>query len=53
MNAYEIKHCNSIPMLRDRVRKIQNIVLANPNKPELRLRNEAVKICNRLVELGC
>jgi hypothetical protein len=52
MNSREIKKCNSIPMLRDRMRVIQSVVCAS-NKREGVLRNEAVRIACRLVQLGC
>jgi hypothetical protein len=52
MTSKEIKRCNSIPMLRDRIRWIEAHVVAS-DKPENLLRNEAVRILQRLVELGC
>lgn len=52
MTAQEIKKCTDVSELRNRVKLIERIVITS-DKPELRLRNEAVRICQRLAELGC
>jgi hypothetical protein len=52
MKTAEIKNCQSVEELRSRLHRINELVITS-NKPELRLRNEAVRIGVRLVQLGC
>jgi hypothetical protein len=52
MNSELINKSTSIAELRKRLHEIENIVIKSQN-PELRLRNEAVKIGSRLANLGC